>query len=249
MGGIAGKPNVLEVDAINKIVNQSVLKLSATTKSKNDVTQNIEASGGSVVSGNKQYVDVKSNMSSVLTAMQSSDFKPVVKSDVAQELDKKSVALIGAFDGLLQNNGVEIKTKIGSSIENLNLTEFASVCAMDNTLTQNIIAKSGSVITDNSQTIKADFVQSCTSMVDSNMSTMSDIANSFNQKAAITSENPLNALRDMVTGSMGYMVFIIAAIIIGFTIMVGPGKLDVNKLAEQAGNIAKSSGPGKLLPR
>jgi type IV secretory pathway VirB2 component (pilin) len=254
MGGIFGKPTTLKVDSVNESINKSVLKLSSNTSINNDVTQYIEASGGSAISNVTQYADTKANMSSVLTATQNSDFMDTLKSDVGQELESKSVAFLGAFDSIFQNKNIDLTTNVNNKIESLNMVELAPICATNNDITQSVIAKSGSSISNVSQTAKSEFIQQCTSLVESNMASMSDIANSINQRAKIVSENPLNFLSDMFKSGTTMVIVIIIVIIGGFVLLIGPGKLDANSIIrdsiksskEAAIEIAKITPQGRV---
>jgi hypothetical protein len=233
MGGIFGKPNTITADVVSEVINQSILKLASDTTSNNTITQLIEANEGSTVSGSTQYAEVKTNMASVVTATQNSNFETQLKSDVSQELEKKSVALFGAADGLLQNNNTDLNVSVTNRVSNLNLTELTPICATNNSITQSMVAKKESKIIDSSQTVKAEFMQSCSSMVDQNMGTMSDIANAINQRAKITLENPLDFLRDVFSGGFMMIAVIIVSIVVGFVVLVGPGKLDATSIIRE----------------
>jgi len=246
MGGLFGKPSVISVNAVNDVINSSILKLASNTQSTNNVSQYIEADNGSTVSGNTQSVDVKTNMNSVLSATQNSDFNTTVKNDVQQSLEKKSVALLGAFDSLLQNQNVDLKTDIGSKLSNLNLQDLAPICMTNNNISQSIIAKRGSTITNNSQIVKADFIQSCTTLATNNMNTTSDIANSINQRAKLVTENPLNFLTDMFKGGITMVIIVIIVIVGGFIVLIGPGKVDPNLIITKG--IDKAASATKVLP-
>lgn len=233
MGGLFGKPNVVAVNEVNSVINESILKLASTTSTNNNFTQYIEAGEGSVVSGNTQYIDVKTNTTSIVNASQDSEFDTKISDSVYQDLSKKSVAFLGALDGLFQNNNVKMETKIKNTVNNLNLTELTPVCANNNTITQGIVAKRGSTVTNNSQAVKADFIQSCTANVENNMKSMSDIVNSVNQKASIVSENPFNFLADIAKSWMTTLLLVMVAIIAGVVVLIGPGKVDANALIKQ----------------
>lgn len=233
MGGLFGKPNIVSVNSVNSVINQSILTLASKTTTDNNVIQYIEAGEGATVSGNTQYLDIKTNTTSIVNAVQNSDFSTTIKSDVVQDLEKKTTALLGALDGLTQNNNVNMKTNIENHISNLNLTEIAPVCTNNNTITQSIIAKRGATITNNSQTVKSDFVQSCISNVENSMKTMSDIVNSVNQKATIVAENPLNFLGDIMKNITMIILLIVVALVVGVVVLIGPGKVDANALIMQ----------------
>ena len=248
MGGIFGKPAVVEASAINDTINRSILKIASQTTSTNTVTQLIEASGSSLVSGNKQIANIKTNMASVLNATQQSSFTTTVKNDLTQELKKESVALLGALDGLTQNGNTDLKTKIENSVENLNLMELTPICTMSNQLTQSIIVKEQANIINNSQEIQADFTQSCTTIAQNNMSTMSDMANAFNQRAVIKSSNPLDFLTGLSLSTFIPIALVLIAVVIGFTIMVGAGKFHtlMGKNTEE-GNLEQYCAPETMI--
>lgn len=248
MGGLFSTPNSLKINSINSIINQSILKLSGSTTSTNSITQYVEAGEGATITNISQYVDVKQNMGSVVNAAQSSDFNATIKNDVAQSLDKQSVALLGAFDGLLQNNNVDLKTTIKNKIENLNLTEIAPICATNNNITQSVIAKRNATINNVDQIVKADFIQSCTSLVDSNMGTMSDMTNSFNQRAKVVATNPLDFLSDIFQGGATMVVMIVVVIVIGFVTLIGPGNVDANAIIKQGMQMADKNPIRQLAP-
>jgi hypothetical protein len=234
MGGVFGKPSTLTVETVNNIINTSILKLSSNTTVNNDVTQYIKATGGSSITDVTQYTDVKNNMSSILSATQNSDFNADLKNNVQQDLQSETVALLGAFDSLLQNKNVSLKNKINNTIDNLNLIEIAPVCATNNDIVQSIIAEGKSSISGVSQTVKADFIQKCTTIIDDNMSTVSDITNAINQRAKLVSENPLNPLTEMFKGGTNMIIIVIIVIVIGFIILIGPGKLDANAIVKDS---------------
>ena len=248
MGGLFGKPNTMNIDVVSNVVNESILKLASTTQSNVNVVQYISAEDNSTVSGNTQYADVKSNTTSIINATQDSGFSTALSNNVGQEIEKKTQALLGAFDGLTQNQNFDLKTKIESNITNLNLVEITPVCATNNSINQSIVAKRGSTITGNSQTVKADFVQSCSSMIDSNMSAMAEVSNELNQKGKYVAENPLDFIADIFKGGQTMIAVIIIAIVAGFVVMIGPGKLDANKLISQGIDLAKNATPqGRAL--
>ena len=233
MGGLFGKPNIISVDAINNVINESVLKLASTTESGTNITQYMEAGEGATVSGNTQYADVRSNTSAVLNATQTSGFNAALKNEIVQDLQKKTTALLGALDGLTQNNNVKMTTNIGNNVGNLNLTEITPVCTNNNTITQSIVAKRGATITNNSQTVKADFIQSCIGNVENSMEAVSDITNSINQRATLVAENPLDFLSDIAKSWMMMILLIVVALIVGVVVLIGPGKVDANALISQ----------------
>lgn len=248
MGGLFGKPKSIKVDAINQVINQSIVKLTSNTDTKNNISQYIDASGGSTISNNKQYIDVTSNTGSVASAMQKTGFSSDLNAEVKQDLSTQTVALLGALDGLFQNNNIKMSATIENSVNNLNLTELASTCAVDNTITQSIIAKEGSTITGNSQEVKADFIQQCISNSSNAMETMSDLTNSINQKAKSVTENPFNFISDMFKGGMLMVLFIIISIVGGFIVLVGPGNVDANALVRDVVQAAKVATPqGRAL--
>ena len=232
MGGLFAKPNVVDVSSISNVINQSIINLTSNTTERTIITQTMMATGGSSMSGNTQTATVESSISSILEASQSSDFNTKLANDVSQSLEKKTVALLGAFDGLLQNNNMDMKTAIESNITNMNISNLAPVCSANRELTQSIIAEAGSSMDDNTQTIKANFVQSCIYTVSSNMNTTSDITNMTNQKAKSTQESPLKFITDIMGNLSTMVIFVIFVIIGGFVLMIGPGNLDVTELAK-----------------
>lgn len=239
MGGLFGKPSTLNVSEVNKIINESIIKLSNNVSNTNNVTQYIEASGNSEISGNTQYADVKSNISSIVSATQDSNFNTKFNNDVIQNLQQKSVALLGVFDSLLQNKNIDLNASIENKLNNLNLTETAQICATNNNITQSIIAKDNAKITNNSQTVKSEFLTSCSTSSKNNMSAISNITNSINQKAVSVSENPLNFISDIFKNFSMIILLIIVVIVAGFVIMIGPGKLDANSIIKEGVQVAK----------
>lgn len=248
MGGLFSSPSSLSVDVVASVINESILKLSSEVKTNNVVTQYMEATEGSVIENTQQYANVTSNVTSVIQATQQDDFNSQLATTVSQDLSKKTVALLGALDSLLQDNNMNLATSVSSKVQNMNIMELAPVCALNDTITQTLIAQPHSRISGSSQVIKADFIQNCTTLVDSNMTTVSDITNSVNQRASFQQENPLDFLADMFKHGMTVFVLIIIVIIMGFIVLIGPGKLDANKLIGQAMQIGSTAAVATVNP-
>lgn len=239
MGGLFAKPNVLKVDIVNDAINNSILNISTTTSDNTSVSQYMESSEAPII-GSTQSVDITSTTSSILNAVQSSDFDEKFNTAVTQELDSKTVALLGAFDSLLQNRNVDMRTNIKNSLSNLNLSEITQICVSNKDISQSMIA--GKYKIENSQQImKGTFVTNCATNVTHNVKSVSDMTNSINQRAKISSENPLNFIGDVLKHFAYVILFIMLAIIGGFVIMIGPGKLDANALVKDAAQITTSA--------
>ncbi len=224
MGGIFGKPNVIENSLVNQIINDSTIKLTSNTSSTNNVSQYIEAGGNSIVSNNRQYVDIKTNTQSIITATQKPDFQTSFNNEVAQELNKKTTSLIGSLDGLTQNQNVSLSASIKNKLSNINLTEISFICASNSNIVQSIIAKDYANVTGNSQEVKADFLTNCSASSDNSMKTISDITNSINQRATVTAENPLDFIGKALSNIALIIGIVLIAAIAGLVIFLKPPK-------------------------
>ena len=163
--GAAQSPSRVDLSSTMSIINESILKISNTTSNKTDVTQNLTATGGSNLIGNVQDVNITSNLTSIMKAVQTADFNTTLANQVAQDLEKKTQSAIGIFDGLMQNNNIDMKTAISNTLVNTNITEMALLCANNVSVRQNIAVSNGSNAINNTQSFSGNFLQTFSSVM------------------------------------------------------------------------------------
>lgn len=242
MGGLFARPTKLSITDINATINESILNVTSKTESNISAVNSIIVSKGGTISNVTQSIELNSSLSSLVNISQDVEMKSTITNNIVEELNKKSVALISDFGSILQNKNIDMSTNIGNFVKNSNITNVLISCATNQNLLNTIVNESSTVNNVN-QNITGKFVQTCISDSDVTANTVSDIANSINQKADITDSNPLDFIGNMFkylnAGIITVILIIIGGICFLFAGSEGTKKLEV--VSKAANNAAALS--------
>lgn len=210
--------NQVSINAVNNTINGTLTNISSTVNVVGNYSNLIEIGGSGNVTNSQQIIDATSNINSLVNSTLITNDSTNIDTQVTQDLNNQSVSLLSSIGHVLSNNGIDVSTAVSNYVSNLHLTSIIPVCASDQKFSNAIITKagsSGSAIND-TQTITSDYYQSCITNTNESLNTISDITNTFAQKATVTETNPLDFLNGLFSGiSQYFVVFIIFIILVG----------------------------------